>query len=214
MRALALRTAAAAFPGPTAPPWALRLVAEGSAGIVLFPYNIADADQLAAAHRVTARGPPRRAAVATDEEGGDVTRLRPRVGQPVPGQRRARAWSTTSDADRPDLPGDRRRSCAAVGFTLDLAPAVDVNSADDNPVIGTRSLRLRRRRGWPRTPPPRSTGLQSVGVAACAKHFPGHGATELDSHHDLPLVDALGGALWLRELAPVRGGHQGRGTGR
>jgi hypothetical protein len=92
---------------------------------------------------------------------------------------------------------------AAVGVTLDMAPAVDVNSSDDNPTIGTRSFG---------TDPQRVavhaaaavTGLQATGVSACAKHFPGHGATEADSHFDLPIVDASMELLWSRELPPFQ----------
>ena len=77
---------------------------------------------------------------------------------------------------------------AALGIGLDLAPDVDVNSSPDNPVIGVRSfgddpvLVARHAAAW-------VEGLQSTGVAACAKHFPGHGDTVVDSHHGLPRVD-------------------------
>src|ERR671935_237240 len=76
---------------------------------------------------------------------------------------------------------------AAVGVNLDFAPVADVNSNPRNPVIGIRSfgsdpeLVARHVAAYVR-------GMQSVGVAACAKHFPGHGDTELDSHYELPTV--------------------------
>ena len=84
---------------------------------------------------------------------------------------------------------------AQVGVTLDLAPVADVNTNPRNPVIGVRSfgsepeLVSRHVAAYVR-------GLQSAGVAACAKHFPGHGDTEGDSHLELPtaagdLADAL-----------------------
>jgi len=77
---------------------------------------------------------------------------------------------------------------AAAGIDLDLAPVADVNSNPINPVIGVRSfgaqheLAARHTAAW-------VAGLQEAGVAACAKHFPGHGATSLDSHLALPVVD-------------------------
>jgi beta-N-acetylhexosaminidase len=77
---------------------------------------------------------------------------------------------------------------AAAGIDLDLAPVADVNSNPINPVIGVRSfgaqheLVARHTAAW-------VAGLQEAGVAACAKHFPGHGATSLDSHLALPVVD-------------------------
>ena len=88
-------------------------------------------------------------------------------------------------------------------MTLDMAPAVDVNSSDDNPTIGTRSF------GTDPTlvaahAAAAVSGLQLAGVSACAKHFPGHGATEEDSHFDLPVVDATMELLWRRELPPFQ----------
>ena len=74
---------------------------------------------------------------------------------------------------------------AAVGINLDFAPVADVNTNPDNPVIGTRTFGADPARS-PRTSPRGSTGLQSAGVAACAKHFPGHGDTAADSHLALP----------------------------
>jgi beta-N-acetylhexosaminidase len=76
---------------------------------------------------------------------------------------------------------------AARGIDLDLAPVADVNSNPANPVIGIRSfgadpkLVARHVAAF-------VSGLQETGVAACAKHFPGHGGTELDSHLELPIV--------------------------
>ncbi|MFC7588815.1 glycoside hydrolase family 3 N-terminal domain-containing protein [Nonomuraea antimicrobica] len=75
-----------------------------------------------------------------------------------------------------DLGGDLARA----GITIDFAPSADVNSNPDNPVIGLRAfgadpvLVARHTRAFVR-------GLQSAGVAACAKHFPGHGDTSVDS---------------------------------
>jgi len=137
--------------------------------------------------------------IATDEEGGDVTRLCYANGSPYPGN------AALGVVDDIDLTRAIYRAIgselAAVGITLDMAPAVDVNSADDNPAIGTRSFGADPGRvaahAWAAV-----TGLQEAGVAACAKHFPGHGATEMDSHLDLPLVDASVETLWRRELPP------------
>jgi beta-N-acetylhexosaminidase len=199
-RELALRTLLPAFPGAVAPDWARRLVAEGLGGFALFGANVVDREQLTGLTAALRAERPD-VVLAIDEEGGDVTRLCYATGSPYPGN------AALGAVDDLDLTRAIYRSIGAelvaVGVTLDMAPAVDVNSTDDNPAIGTRSF----------GPDPfrvaahamaAVTGLQEAGVAACAKHFPGHGATELDSHLDLPLVDATEELLWRRELPPFQ----------
>jgi len=93
----------------------------------------------------------------------------------------------------------------AAGIDLDLAPVADVNSNPDNPVIGTRSfgsdpgITATHVAAWVR-------GLQDSGVAACVKHFPGHGDTGEDSHLALPVLDVPLGTLHERELLPFAAG--------
>ncbi|GAA3906018.1 glycoside hydrolase family 3 protein [Actinoplanes auranticolor] len=198
LRRLALRTLLAAFPGTKAPEWAARLLTEGLAGHTLFGTNVADPAQvgLLTAELRTVR---RDALIAIDEEGGDVTRMAHRTGSPYPGN------AALGTVDDPDLTRSVYAAIgtdlAAAGITFDLAPTVDVNTADDNPVIGTRSfgadplLVVRHATAA-------IEGLQAAGVAACAKHFPGHGATTADSHLELPTVDAGLTLLRHRDLPP------------
>lgn len=198
LRRLALQTLLAAFPGTQAPEWALRLVADGLAGYALFGYNVADPTQLAAlTAQLRAVRPD--VLIAIDEEGGDVTRLAHAVGSPYPGN------AALGRVDDPEATRHLYRAIgaelAAVGVNLDLAPTVDVNSADDNPIIGTRSFgadpELVARHAVAAV-----TGLREAGVGACAKHFPGHGSTVRDSHLTLPTVDADAALLRQRDLPP------------
>jgi beta-N-acetylhexosaminidase len=200
-RRLALSTLLAAFPGKSPPESALRLVADGLAGQVLFGYNIADAEQVAAltAALRTARTD---VLIGIDEEGGDVTRLAHATGSPYPGNA---ALGTVDD------PGLTRRvyraigdELAAAGINFNLAPTVDVNTAEDNPVIGTRSFGADPGRVSTHAAAA-VVGLQQAGVAACAKHFPGHGATVVDSHLALPTVDVPLELLRERDLPPSPG---------
>ena len=198
LRALALRTILASFPGSRPPDWARRLLTDGLAGYVLFGFNVVDRGQLGALVGALREASPD-AIVGIDEEGGDVTRLAHAEGSPFPGN------AALGAVDDPEL---TRQVYAAiggqlheVGITLDLAPSVDVNTADDNPVIGTRSfgsdpLRVSRHAAAA------VAGLQAAGVAACAKHFPGHGSTEVDSHLGVPTVAASLDLLRARELPP------------
>jgi len=197
LRRLALRTLLAAFTGTSVPDWALRLLDDGLAGHTLFGFNIAEPGQVA---RLTAelRGARSDTLIAIDEEGGDVTRLAHLTGSPYPGNA---ALGAVDDLDLTrSVYAAIGSDLAAAGINLDLAPTVDVNTADDNPIIGTRSfgadpLRVARHSAAA------IAGLQSLGVAACAKHFPGHGATVTDSHLELPTIAPLP-VLRERDLPP------------
>ncbi|MGN9914033.1 glycoside hydrolase family 3 N-terminal domain-containing protein [Phytohabitans sp. LJ34] len=198
LRRLALRTLLAAFPGTSAPPWAVDLVGEGLAGYTLFGYNIAEPTQVAA---ITAalRAARHDALIAIDEEGGDVTRLAHATGSPYPGNAALGAVGDASLTQRvyEAIGGE----LAALGINLDLAPTVDVNTADENPIIGTRSFGSDPEQVAAHAAAA-VAGLQEAGVAACAKHFPGHGATVADSHLELPTVDAPLELLRARDLPP------------
>ncbi|MBW8483605.1 glycoside hydrolase family 3 protein [Actinomadura parmotrematis] len=199
---LARGTLLPGFAGATAPRWLLAEVERGLGGVTLFAINgnVPDAAGLAALTAgLAAAGDP---LITIDEEGGDVTRLGGhRTASPYPGN------AALGAADDPELTRRVYRSLgaelAAVGVNLNFAPSVDVNTAADNPVIGTRSFgsdpELVARHAAAAV-----VGTQEAGVAACAKHFPGHGATVEDSHLGVPVVDADLDLLDRRELVPFR----------
>lgn len=188
------------FQGTTAPDWLLRRVGEGLTSVGLFGRNIASPAQLAA---LTAqlRAEHDDVLVAIDEEGGDVTRLEVRHGSSFPGNL---ALGTVDDTgltrDVARALGHRLAEC---GVNLNWAPSADVNSDPGNPVIGVRSfgadpqLVARHTAAY-------VEGLQAAGVAACTKHFPGHGDTAVDSHHAMPRIDVDVDTLHARELVPFR----------
>lgn len=188
------------FTGTTAPDWLLRRLGEGLASVGLFGRNIASPGQLAA---LTAQLRAERddVLVAIDEEGGDVTRLEVRTGSSFPGNH---ALGAVDDVELTrQVARELGRRLAACGVNLNWAPSADVNSDPRNPVIGVRSfgsdtdLAARHTAAY-------VTGLQSAGVAACTKHFPGHGDTAVDSHHALPRIDVPEDVLTDRELTPFR----------
>ncbi|MEU9190870.1 glycoside hydrolase family 3 protein [Streptomyces sp. NPDC048484] len=188
------------FTGTSAPSWLLRRLAEGLTSVGLFGRNITSPDQLTA---LTAQLRAERddVLVAIDEEGGDVTRLEVRTGSSFPGNHALGAVDdvTLTEAVAHEL----GRRLAACGVNFNWAPSADINSNPSNPVIGVRSfgadtaLVARHTAAY-------VSGLQSAGVAACTKHFPGHGDTAVDSHHALPRIDAELSVLESRELAPFR----------
>ncbi|WP_394552885.1 glycoside hydrolase family 3 protein [Agromyces sp. MMS24-JH15] len=195
-----LTTLLPGFTGPAAPDWVLARLRDGLGGVCLFGSNVVARDQLAALC-AELRGANPAAVVAIDEEGGDVTRLYYDRGAPWPGN------AVLGRLDDPSLTEAVGREVGealrALGVTMTFAPDADVNSNPENPVIGTRSfgadpaLAARHTAAWVR-------GVQSTGVDASAKHFPGHGDTSADSHLALPVVDAPLEVLRERELVPFR----------
>ncbi|MGC5021181.1 glycoside hydrolase family 3 protein [Micromonospora sp. DT47] len=198
LRRLALGTLLAAYPGPVPPDWAVDLVAEGLAGHTLFGTNVHNPDQVAASTAALRAGRSD-VLIAIDEEGGDVTRLAHATGSPYPGN--AALGAVDDTALTRTVYAAIGAELAALGITVDLAPTVDVNTADENPVIGTRSFGADPIRVAAHSAAA-VEGLQAVGIAACAKHFPGHGATVADSHHVLPTVDVPPALLRERDLPP------------
>jgi beta-N-acetylhexosaminidase len=171
-------------------------------GAILFRRNLPD---LAAAHRlscalVDAAGPDLPPFISVDQEGGRVARLH----APFPKLPPMRVLGTIGETDLV-----RRaarvvgRELFALGFNLDFAPVLDVDSNPDNPIIGDRS--------FARDPARVSAcavafaeGLEAEGVMACGKHFPGHGDTSVDSHVDLPIIHHDRARLDAVELPPFR----------
>ncbi|MEO1236449.1 MAG: beta-N-acetylhexosaminidase [Planctomycetota bacterium] len=176
------------------------LLRAGVRGGTLFDRNVETPTQIAAlTHSIhEARGS--HSLVAVDQEGGRVARLRQGFWVPP-------AMRTLGAADDPAL-CERvgravGRQLGAVGINLAFAPVLDVDTNPDNPVIGDRSLGR---------DPVRvaalgmavARGLESAGVAACGKHFPGHGDTAQDSHLTLPRLTHNRNRLDRVELMPFR----------
>lgn len=185
LETLALRCLMPGFEGTSAPEWVRRRAAEGLGAVALYSRNVATRDQVAELTASLHRERPE-LLVAIDEEGGDVTRLEARSGSSYPGNL---ALGVAGDvALTQEVAAAIGADLAAAGVDLDLAPDADVNTNPRNPVIGVRSfgadpnLVAQHVAAW-------VTGLQSAGVAACAKHFPGHGDTSMDSHVELPTVN-------------------------
>ncbi|WP_265522209.1 glycoside hydrolase family 3 N-terminal domain-containing protein [Oerskovia flava] len=187
------------FTGTTElPAWLVEACRDGLAGVVYFGHNTPD---VATTARLSARLHEVSAdlLVAIDEEGGDVSRLEAVTGSSIPGNA---ALGVVDDPELTEEVGTALgRLLAATGIDLDLAPALDVNSDPDNPVIGVRSFgadpEVVTRHGAALV-----RGMHRGGAGACGKHFPGHGATDVDSHLDLPVVDASLDELRRRDLPP------------
>ncbi|WP_245471982.1 glycoside hydrolase family 3 N-terminal domain-containing protein [Bradyrhizobium nanningense] len=90
---------------------------------------------------------------------------------------------------------------ASLGFNLNFAPVLDIHSNPANPVIGERAFG-RTAEDVVKSMLPFTKAMERQGVRACGKHFPGHGDTQVDSHHEFPVVDLDLDQLKSRELLP------------
>jgi beta-N-acetylhexosaminidase len=188
------------FEGLTASDWVRSWLARGLGGVVLFGRNMSGSEQVRALTDEL-RAERDDVLIGTDEEGGDVTRLEAAGGSSYPGNH---ALGVLDDVDLTEqVATSIAHDLGAAGIDLNLAPVVDVNSDPHNPVIGIRSFGsepdLVGRHAVAFV-----AGTQNSGIAACAKHFPGHGDTAMDSHKELPVVTASLETLHARELVPFR----------
>ncbi|MBI5496057.1 MAG: beta-N-acetylhexosaminidase [Deltaproteobacteria bacterium] len=181
------------FEGTVLPPEAERLLTEGRVGgAILFVRNIEGIDQVCALNASIARAarddeehaPP---LLSVDQEGGRVQRLRA-FATDVPSMREV-GNACSAQGGEPDLAyrvgALLAREVSCLGFGMDFTPVVDVDTNPANPIIGARSF-ARDPAVVSRLASAFVRGMQEAGVAACAKHFPGHGDTDMDSHLALP----------------------------
>ncbi len=201
IRRLALGCFLPGFTGETPPSWLLDGLAAGVGGLVLFGSNLGDGSRVAELTASLNDTAGRPLVFALDEEGGDVTRLDTVRGSSVPGAA-ALGWLDDVAATEAVYTELGARLVEA-GVTLNLAPVADVNSDPRNPVIGVRSFSASPAVAA-RQIVAAVQGLQSTGVAACVKHFPGHGATSSDSHHETAVIDRSRAEIEQTELVPFR----------
>jgi beta-N-acetylhexosaminidase len=177
-----------------------RLITRGVGGVIVFKRNVGEPAELLELNRDIKRTAGRPLVLAVDQEGGQVARLRQGFTE-IPPMRAVGA--TGSAALARDLGKVIGRELRAVGFDMNYAPVLDIDTNPENPIIAARS--------FGRTPEIVSemglalaAGLQEVGVAACGKHFPGHGDTSQDSHLELPTLPHAMERLERVELAPFK----------
>jgi beta-N-acetylhexosaminidase len=171
----------------------------GVGAVCLFGKNVQSPEQLRTLCADLREVLGEHALIALDHEGGAI--LRPHFWPFVPS-----AMSLGAAAD-PALTGEMNavlaRQLRAVGVNWNFAPVLDVNVNPANPVIGERAYgsdsALVTRHGQAAL-----AGHAQEGVAACVKHFPGHGDTFQDSHLTLPRVERPRAELDAGELAPFR----------
>jgi len=193
----------AGFHGTTAPDDLLRLIKRGRlGGVILFARNIEAPTQLRqlTSELLDAAPPSQPLLISIDQEGGRVQRLRNPWTEWPPMRR-------IGDYDDLDTTRALARALARelsdCNIHLNFAPVVDVHTNPSNPIIGDRSFGENAAHVAGHACA-FIEAMQEVGVAACAKHFPGHGDTATDSHLDLPSVLHNRKRLDEIELLPFR----------
>ena len=174
-------------------------------GVILFSRNIEDIFQLQELiYEIQNLGCKKSYGVplliGVDQEGGRVARLK----EPLTVFPPARVLGKTQSEELASKQGMiQAKELKALGFNLNFSPVLDVDTNSENPVIGDRSFGS--------SPEIVSSmgcsvirGLQDNGVAACGKHFPGHGDANVDSHFELPVLSHNIERLKKLELAPFK----------
>ena len=170
-------------------------------GVTLFKRNVEAAEQVAElSHDLQALSSDLPLWVAVDQEGGRVARLHAPFTEWPPMATLGRAGD---DRLAYRFASALAAELKAVGISLDYAPVLDIHTNPKNPIIGDRAL------GEDADTVARLgaaiiRGLQENGVAACGKHFPGHGDTSVDSHLALPVVEHPPDRIRRVECVPFR----------
>jgi beta-N-acetylhexosaminidase len=190
------------LPGKTITPEIRSLAREFSlGGVIFFARNIEAPEQVAElSHDVQTLSAELPLWVSVDQEGGRVARLKAPFSVWPPMAALGRSGDVSLAARFGKALATELR---AVGITLDYAPVLDIHTNPKNPIIGDRAL-AEDAAGVARLGTAIIDSLQRHGVAACGKHFPGHGDTSVDSHLDLPLVEHPPDRIRRVELVPFR----------
>jgi beta-N-acetylhexosaminidase len=190
------------LPGTTVTPELRSLAREFQlGGVILFGRNVEAPDQVAElSHDIQQMAVETPLWVSVDQEGGRVARLKAPFTEWPP-------MAVLGRSGNEQLAGRFARALAielrAVGVTLDYAPVLDIHTNPKNPVIGDRAL-AEDADTVARLGTAIIKGLQDNGVAACGKHFPGHGDTSVDSHLELPIVEHPPDRIRRVECVPFR----------
>lgn len=195
------------FDGLSVPPLLARRLRDGTvSGVVLFSRNVEGPRQVRELCREirAAAGKGRPAPfIAVDQEGGRVRRLKDDGFTQFPPARCYGSFGRGAPALAEAAGRAMAAELSAVGIDIDFAPVLDVDTNPRNPVIGDRAL----------SSDPVSAarlgiafagGMIARGVVPVGKHFPGHGATDADSHRELPVVRGSRETLMARDILPFR----------
>jgi beta-N-acetylhexosaminidase len=193
------------FRGYIPPSIVLEAVQHGEIGaFCLFAFNMGSPTQIRALtqtlHSAAHAGGHPTPLIGVDQEGGQLIAITSGATE-LPGNM---ALGATRSPELAEQAGHvLGRELLAMGINMNFAPALDINSNPKNPAVGTRSFgdspELVSELGCAMI-----RGMQAEGIVTVAKHFPGHGDTETDSHHTVPVISRSLAHLQITELVPFR----------
>ena len=170
------------------------------AGVILFARNIKNAEQTWRLLRECQKCVAMPLLTCVDLEGGDVDRFRDLLGGAPSAAEVFATGDRTLYRRHGQIIGE---NCRALGFNVDFAPVLDLAFEASRSVLGSRAV----------SADPRAVvtyarellaGLRNANVLGCGKHFPGLGEGKLDSHHELPVIEAPFKKMWNEDLLPYR----------
>lgn len=174
------------------------------AGVIFFRRNFQNPKQLAELVNEIQNLTARKLIISIDYEGGRVFRLKEPFTQIPPMQTVGHYLRRTKDTQTIEsLAHVMARELEVLGINLNFAPVVDIHNHPLNPIIGDRAFAT----------DPRIViecakhfckASHTQNVLTCLKHYPGHGATLVDSHKELPIVDHSARLLWRRDFLPYK----------
>ncbi|MGC8528822.1 MAG: beta-N-acetylhexosaminidase [Leptospirillia bacterium] len=168
-------------------------------GVVIFRENIRNAAQVRSLTEAIRSVPGSPRLLAVDQEGGRVARL----SDGVPALPPMKILGKKPEEEVEAAGFSLGQALHRLGFDVDFAPVLDVDSNPQNPIIGDRAFSSDPEEAGKKALA-FARGLLRAGILPCGKHFPGHGDTSLDSHVALPVVEASRFLLESRELVPFR----------
>lgn len=194
------------FDGLEAPHYILDWLAQGRiGGVILFARNVHTPQQVARLTQQCHQAAKYPILIGIDQEGGEVARLRDGFTESPGAMALSAAQNGIALAER--MSAILGAELRALGINWNYAPVLDITYSIENPAVGTRS---------PGSDPQRVSniaaaqvrGFQSAGIAACGKHFPGLGATPIDTHVDLPRLNTPVAQLLASDLLPYQAAIQ------
>lgn len=186
------------FGGTELPDYIKEYLASGLGAVTLFGSNTPDLETTKSLVRQIREINPE-CLISIDEESGDVTRIWAKSGSPFPAPYLLGKINDVALTE--DVYEQLGAHLALADIDITFGPVLDLVISEDNPIVGVRSFGSNHAI-VSKHATASVRGLSNAGISSCIKHFPGHGKTSADSHHDLPTISAPLREMLKEDIAP------------